>query len=734
MTGLTLCLLVILTYNENGNRKLNPFHTLEQQQKQEFFTENCLSIIEEIRGECLKQHLLASALIHLKCKNHRLFFRFMLLLSGDIHLHPGPTYYPCSLCNKSVQKGLPCYQCGLWVHKRCDKISDLDYDRYSRVPKNEATYVCLSCKRKSRDNYLDQLPFAEVSFSEHSPEESNTSNLDIDIEEHLTGTDIWANFMQRGLHFLHLNINSLLPKIDEVRLIANKTNAAVIGISESKLDKSVLDGKVGIDGYEIKRYDRDRHGGGVACYIRKDLVFNPRENFSTDIENIFFDIQLPKSKPILVGVVYRPPTASRFLDKLTLAISKTNNFDNQEVYILGDLNINLNNKDDSSNGIKRYKEFCSLHGLKQIIKTPTRTTDRSSSLLDHILTNSFSKISQQGVLDLGLSDHQLIYCTRKTIGTKIHEHTYVKIRTLMNYTKQLFLDKLSQVYFPKYMDFDNINVAYSHFVELVTKIIDEVAPMREVRVRKNTQEWMDQEVLEGIRIRDRLLTKFRSSRAHVDYVNFKKARNHVQNLIKKKKKSFVVGKLNENIGKPKDLWKCLKSLGLSSGNNSPSKICLNDKGKQSFDDKTNAEIFKDFFSNLASDLVKKLNPSPHRLDSVRKYYQHLNLTEPFSLLTTSTDNVLKLLEEINPSKATGLDNIAGKFLKDGATALAEPITELCNLSILQSKFPDGCKQAKLKPLFKKGSKDDPKNYRPISLLPQLSKLLKKLSMVKYKST
>ena len=145
------------------------------------------------------------------------------------------------------------------------------------------------------------------------------------------------------------------------------------------------------------------------------------------------------------------------------------------------------------------------------------------------------------------------------------------------------------------MDFDNINVAYSHFVELVTNIIDEVAPMREVHVRKNKQEWMDQEVLEGIRIRDRLLTKFRSSRTHVDYVNFKEARNYVQNLIKNKKKSFVVGKLNENIGKSKDLWKCLKSLGLSSGNNSPSKICLNDKRKQSFDDKTNAEIFQDFF-------------------------------------------------------------------------------------------------------------------------------------------
>ena len=125
------------------------------------------------------------------------------------------------------------------MHKRCDKISDLDYDKYSRVPKNEATYVCLSCKRISRDNYLDQLPFAEVSFTEHSPEEPNTSNLDIGIKEHLTGTDIWANFMQRGLHFLHLNRNSLLPKIDELRLIANKANAAVIGTKVVSLKNHV---------------------------------------------------------------------------------------------------------------------------------------------------------------------------------------------------------------------------------------------------------------------------------------------------------------------------------------------------------------------------------------------------------------------------------------------------------------------------------------------------------------
>ena len=133
-----------------------------------------------------------------------------------------------------------------------------------------------------------------------------------------------------------------------------------------------------------------------------------------------------------------------------------------------------------------------------MIKSPTHVTDKSTSLLDDILTNSSHKISQHGVIGLGLSDHQLIYCTRKTTRTKSHEHTFIKIRSFKNYTKQVFLDKLSQTKFPNYLEYENINAAYSHFVKLITSVINEIAPVREIRIRKDSQEWMDHEVLEGI--------------------------------------------------------------------------------------------------------------------------------------------------------------------------------------------------------------------------------------------
>ena len=110
-----------------------------------------------------------------------------------------------------------------------------------------------------------------------------------------------------------------------------------------------------------------------------------------------------------------------------------------------------------------------------------------------MLTISFNN----GVLSLGVSDHQMIYCTRKSPKTKSFSHKYIKIRSMKNYSIDLFLKKLKLIKFPKYSEFMDINAAYSHFIQVITSIIDEIAPLKEIRIRNNTEEWMDEEVLEG---------------------------------------------------------------------------------------------------------------------------------------------------------------------------------------------------------------------------------------------
>ena len=92
----------------------------------------------------------------------------------------------------------------------------------------------------------------------------------------------------------------------------------------------------------------------------------------------------------------------------------------------------------------------------------------------------------------------------------------------------------------------------------------------------------------------------------------------------------------------------------------------------------------------------------------------------------SEETVLKLRQDLDENKDAGLDNLSGKFLKGEATVLAKPVFQICNFSIKHSIFPSDCKIAKLKPLFVKGAKADPKTYLPISLLPLISKIIEKI--------
>ena len=111
---------------------------------------------------------------------------------------------------------------------------------------------------------------------------------------------------------------------------------------------------------------------------------------------------------------------------------------------------------------------------------------------------------------------------------------------------------------------------------------------------------------------------------------------------------------------------------------------------------------------------------------VSDYYEKLSLYENFKLDSITEGYLFNILKNVEVTKAAGIDQISGKFLKDGAQILAKPISELCNLSMALGSFPDACKIAKVKPLFKKGSKADPSNYRPISLLPLLSEVFQRV--------
>ena len=320
----------------------------------------------------------------------------------------------------------------------------------------------------------------------------------------------WDIFKAPGLHFIHININSLLPKIEELHYIACQSTAAVIRISESKLGNSIFDLEIEIDGYNILRFDRNRHGGGVACYVRNDLSFTKRNYFPHDIATIFIEIFLSKTKPMTVGIVYLPLSQTSFLETMNEHFYKLDTF-NKETYILGDVNINLylNNSyvfekcstivsNTIPYDVRKYQELCNVFNLKQLISCPTRITCSSSTIIDRILASYPNRVSQKGIIDIGISDHRLIFCTRKTLKTKTVYHKQISFCSLKNYSTVTYEEALKKVKFPNYENFININEAYSNFIQKLTSAIDEIAPCKTKRVKDNSKEWVDSVISEGI--------------------------------------------------------------------------------------------------------------------------------------------------------------------------------------------------------------------------------------------
>ena len=111
--------------------------------------------------------------------------------------------------------------------------------------------------------------------------------------------------------------------------------------------------------------------------------------------------------------------------------------------------------------VKSYYEFCTFFSLHQLIKAPTRITCNSAAIIDHILASYPERVTQQGIIDVGLSDHQLVFCTRKIYWIKRGTHRQIKFRSFKHYSADLFKETLTSMNFPNYQNFNDATEAYS---------------------------------------------------------------------------------------------------------------------------------------------------------------------------------------------------------------------------------------------------------------------------------
>ena len=248
----------------------------------------------------------------------------------------------------------------------------------------------------------------------------------------------------KGLSMFHQNVRGLFSNKPYIEYIMdNHNNIDIITLSETHIapiDHNIHE----IPGYHF--YSKERKhgaGGGVGAYISDKIPIQRREDLeSPDIELMWLEVKLNNTKSFLVGVIYRPPDSSKFLpinfnklfsEHLSRVISES-----KETVILGDVNVNYLNK----NANKDFKSILNLFGMKQIITTPTRITNNTSTLIDIVATTHCQHIKTFCTIPSGIADHEMVGCVRKVNHIKYEPKT-ITCRDYRNYQPDLARNDLN---------------------------------------------------------------------------------------------------------------------------------------------------------------------------------------------------------------------------------------------------------------------------------------------------
>ena len=357
-----------------------------------------------------------------------------------------------------------------------------------------------------------------------------------------------------------------------------------------------------------------------------------------------------------------------------------------------------------------------------IVKVPTRVTASSSTIIDHIYTSHPKNITESFVSTCALSDHFPVCFTRK-INSKISKlnHITTSYRCFKNFNEEAFISDLASDLNDFSACHSDINDDISNWYGILVKHLDRHAPFKTKRVKtKHLPEWYNDEIAFARKQRDNY--KRRKS-----WSEFKKYRNKVKKLIRSAKRKCFTDSVT-NSKDTRTIWQHFRKVNnkeACSKASLPDEIVINDERYTSSLDI--ASKLNEYFANISSIFGKDDNDI---LDTDISHLENLVHDKVpdgvyFKIPSITPLQVSTIINALDPSKAIGLDGIGPRVLKSVCAVLSESLALLINKSIATGCFPDQLKLAKVFPIYKGGSKSDPNNYRPISILPTISKIFER---------
>lgn len=542
----------------------------------------------------------------------------------------------------------------------------------------------------------------------------------------------------RNLKISAVNINSITApeRLQELNQFVEDHKIDILAISELKIDSSVHSSLYSLSNFHRPVMKlRSRRGGGVALYVRSSLPFSHIDQLDNeDIEAIWIKVKL-KDACILVCSVYLPPhatseTQQNFLDFLTDSVSLAQIHKPTAVLVAGDMNAGncwLPNDHPHHSPITAFetklRSTTEVLELSQLIDTATRIQNGTNNLRDLVFINKPELVADAGILPpFSNLDH---IPTFVSLSLPTRPERVIQSSSIWDYMNT-DIERLVQILSDT--DWDAItNREPDEAAEILTTTILNAArqciPVKIIRSKDN-KPWVTSQLRREMRKRDRLFKIARNRQTEHAWARWRTQRNLVTSLNRNLKRDNLKRKISILIENKKDPFKyhsILKDISGYRRNDTIPPLIENDIILS--DDCSKAQSFNAYFCAQTN-----LSLTDANREHLRDYINNQPATA-YSLQSISVDHhdVIQVINSLDASKACGPDRLPTKILKMTAAFTAEPIAKLLNKSLAKGIYPSSWKKATVKPVYKgKGSPSDLKNYRPISLLPCISKIFEKI--------
>ena len=512
--------------------------------------------------------------------------------------------------------------------------------------------------------------------------------------------------------FGHVNARSLNKNILELKAVIDKTSFDAFSISESWLTRNTPKDRFIIEGFNIVRKDRkNKRGGGVCIYIKEQYTYKKILVPDTpDMpEMLWVEISLKHSK-LAIGTLYKPPkipcnTFNQVFNGLAYIYSKY-----EHTILCGDFNVNMLTP-TSYEARTLTDNVIDPFSLAQLIKTPTRITDKSSTLLDLLLVNNANNVLVSGACDApGISDHFITYLVYSLKKEKFKPEKIQK-RDFRNLNLENFENAIEAANWENVYTVESLDDKVTILENTINDILDIYAPYHTFVIRKaDATPWITEEIMAKMNERDKLKITFNATGNKKYFSAYKVLKNKVTSMQRQSLKRVFNETINSKIKKPKDFYKAVNKLRVvaekaTSGNFNFSA----DKLNSNFAINNNTTFDEQLIDEQIQNLYNRNFPCIHK----------------FSFSPVKESDVIKTVKSLK-SNSTGADNINAFILKLFIRRISDVLTHIINTSIELNTFPSRWKKAIITPIPKVGIPLSPNDFRPISILATLSKVCEKL--------